>query len=61
MLSDLMQRNIAAGLILNALIAPDVVAVTMGADNEPHICYFYIQFSNQPGGFSKVGNIGVIN
>ena len=32
-----MQCNVAAGSILNALIAPDVVAVTVGADNELHI------------------------
>ena len=60
-LSDFVQRNITIGSILYQLIAPDVVAVTMGTDDELYIRQIYIQSSDQRGSVGKVGDIGGID
>ncbi len=56
-----MQCDITTGLILNPLITPDVVAMTVGADDQLHIGKMDIQLCDQAGGFIKVGNIGGVD
>ena len=61
MLTNLMDGNVTAGFVLNGFIAADMVAVTMGAENQADVSQFYVKIIYPPAGFIEVRNICRVN